>query len=110
MSLLKVTPLDCDLDDLVQTINIQNVSSSPVPQPDTIEVNLSVDGWTQITKMSGGCPANLPPGTACAIKGNLEDVEAQLDAGQHYSWVRVSWSDGAIDPIEARLSASCEMT
>lgn len=113
---LGIYPDACDTSGETQRITIKNLSSSTVnltEMPDKVWVELSSSGWTLTDEnaMPDGCPGSLPPGTACAIVAELSaTVMTALDQNNEtYSKVRVGWSSGAYDEIEARMPSVCSM-
>lgn len=116
---LGIYPDACDTSAETQRIAIKNLSSSTVgltEYPDRIWVELSSSGWTLACddpepEPVGGCPTPLPPGTACAIVGELNaTVMTALDQGNEtYSRIRVGWSSGYHDEITVRMPSVCSM-
>lgn len=113
---LGVYPSACDTSAETQTITIKNLSSSTenlTELPDIIWVELSSSGWTLADDDPnvGGCPIPLPPGTACAITGNLSvAIMTALDQNNEtYAKVRVGWSSGYHDEITVRMPSVCSM-
>ena len=76
----------------------------------------ATDGWQEVSAAnekpdggSGGCPVPLEPGSACAIRGDLNDVWQLLKSGGVYTDVRVGWTNGAYGDVEEEMPEECEL-
>lgn len=113
---LGIYPSACDTSAETQHITIKVLSTSTeslTEYPDRIWVELSSSGWTLADDDPnvGGCPIPLPPGTACAITGNLNaTVMTAFDQNNEtYDRIRVGWSSGTYDEITVRMPSVCSM-